>query len=248
MPTSLLNAEPQKQLILHAVQDLSLAIWLQRLGLAAGSPLVRRAEEAAYHPVRIRTSAGDAVVPAGMAMKIFVHGESGLRKPLVEMARGEKGHIEAMTCGRHCEQGLARFGLAVNQEIECIRPLPHMDYITRTAAGLRTRLSEGEAARILGRHAEGEVIQFYFAVRNKEFTVTGLWGGRGSREHLAGHGVREGGGLVLEGIVQAAELHKPVLAPVTISSAGGLRLYLTQAQARNIVVEYAAPRAGHGER
>ena len=41
MPTSLLNAEPQKQLILHAVQDLSLAIWLQRLGLAAGSPLVR---------------------------------------------------------------------------------------------------------------------------------------------------------------------------------------------------------------
>ena len=247
MPTSLLDAKPQTRLILHAVQDLSLAIWLKRLGLAIGSPLLRHAEEAAYHPVRIRTTEGDVVVPAGMAMKIFVHDDNDMRKPLVEMARGEKAHIEAMACGRQCSQGLERFGLALNREIECIRPLPHMDYITRTAAGQRTRLSEGEAARIIGRHPEGEEIQFYFAARNKEFIVTDLLGGRGSKEHLASHGVQEGSGLQLEGIVQAAELHKPVLTPVTISSEAGLRLYLTPAQAGSIMVEYA-PRTGHGER
>ena len=246
MLTSLLDAKPQIKLIIHAVQDPALAIWLKRLGLTAGSPLLRHAEEAAYHPVRIRTGTGDFVVPAGMGMKIFVH-SNNLRKPLVEMARGEKARVEAMTCGQQCEQGLARFGLALDQEIECVRPLPHMDYITRTAAGQRTRLSEGEAARILGRQSGEEDIQFYFAARNKPFTVTALLGGRGSREHLASHGVEEGCGLLLEGIVQAAELHKPVHAPVTISSEGGLRLYLSPAQAGKIMVAHA-PRAGHEER
>ncbi len=241
MLTSLFDAQPQTGLILHAVPDPGLAAWLARLGLHIGSRLLRHNEEAAYHPVRVRSEKGDVVVPAGLGIKIFVSTGTGERKPLVEMERGEKAHIKAMACGSHCEQGLVHFGLEVGKDIECIRLLPHMDYITRLDSSGRTRLSEGEAARILGRHPGGDEIQFYFAARDTPFVVGSILGGPRTRAHLATHGVREGGSLWLEVIEQARELHKPVAAPVPISSQGGLRLYFSPAQARQIVVEYASP-------
>ncbi len=240
MLTSLLEAQPQTGLILHAVSGTDLAAWLERLGLAVGSRLLRHAEEAVYHPVRVRGEQGDVVVPAGLGVEIFVHDEEkDIRKPLVEMARGERAHIEALACDRPSEEGLRRFGLAVGKNIECIRPLPHMDYVTRIGSSHRTRLSEGEAARILGRHQDGEEIQFYFASRHKAFSVTAILGNPETTAHLAAHGVREGSELVLEVIEQVRELHKPAAAPVTISSQGGLRLYLTPEQAQRIVVQYA---------
>lgn len=244
MLTSLLEARPHTGLILHAVSDGELEAWLERLGLAAGSRLMRHSEEAIYHPVRVRGERGDVVVPAGLGIEIFVHDETrDTRKPLVEMARGEKAHIEAMVCDRPSEEGLRRFGLAVGRNIECIRPLPHMDYVTRIGSTHRTRLSEGEAARILGKHEGGREMQFYFASRNTAFRVTGILGNPETTAHLATHGVERGGVLMLEVIEQARELHTPTVAPVTISSQGGLRLYLTPEQARRIVVQYA-PRPG----
>lgn len=179
MLTSLFDAQPQTGLILHAVPDPGLAAWLARLGLHIGSRLLRHTEEAAYHPVRVRGEKGDMVVPAGLGTKIFVHTGTGERKPLVEMERGEKAYIKAMACGSHCEQGLAHFGLEVGKDIECIRLLPHMDYITRLG-------SSGALASAKGRQPESldgiqEVMKFNFTlppgIRPLWWTV--FWAGQG---------------------------------------------------------------------
>jgi Fe2+ transport system protein FeoA len=248
MSCLLLDAPTHTELILLQVTDPALARWLQRLGLFVGSQLIRHDEEINYHPVRVRGSRGDVVVPAGMAIRVFVHLQTGERKPLVEMARNEVGHIETMSCGAGCVQALARLGIAEDTDITFIRSLPHMDYITVIDRLERTRLTEGEAARIWGKREDNGRSQFYFAERHRPFTVLEIIGGRKIRVHLRNHGVRPGSELILETIEQAKEAHTPGMEPITISSQGGLRLYLNPAQAARILVrdpkEAAEPKRG----
>ncbi|MBM9538700.1 FeoA family protein [Desulfobulbus alkaliphilus] len=236
MSCSLLDAPIHTELILIQVTEPALARWLQRLGLFVGSQLIRHDEEINFHPVRVRASRGDVVVPAGLAVRVFVHLDSGERKPLVEMARNETGHIETMSCGPGCVQALARLGIKEDTDITFIRSLPHMDYITVIDRLERTRLTEGEAARIWGESGDNEASQFYFAKRHRPFTVLEIIGGRKISAHLRTHGVRPGSELVLETIEQAKEAHTPGMEAITISSQGGLRLYLNPAQAARILV------------
>ena len=240
---SLLNDAPvNTDLILTGVSSPDLHRWLQRLGLFIGGHIIRHDREINYYPVRVRGSKGDVIVPAGLGIKILVHLDSGERKPLVEMNRHETGHIEAIACGAGCRHGLAHLGIEEEREVKFVRTLPHMDYVAIINRRERTRLSEGEAARIWGKSENDEATQFYFAKRNIPFLVEEIIGGSKIREHLLTHGIQAGDQLLLESIEQTRELHKPGIEPVTISSPGGLRLYLNPAQASRILVKRAIRR------
>lgn len=239
MHSTLINAPVNTDLVLLEITSVELAIWLQRLGLFIGSHIIRHDKEINYYPIRIRSTKGDVVVPAGLGIKIFVHLNSGERKPLVEMKKNETGHIETMSCGHGCIRALAHIGIKENVNVTFLHSLPHMDYITLINRKERTRLSEGEAARLWGKCEEGKESQFYFAKKNKPFLVKEIIGGSKIYEHIKTHGIQQGCTLILEAIEQAQELHKPGFEPITISSICGLRLYLSPTQASWIVVKSA---------
>ncbi len=119
--------------------------------------------------------------------------------------------------------------------------MPHMDYVTLINGRERTRLSEGEAAKIWGNYPNQGLTQFYFAKKGVAFEVTELMGGPRSVQHLETHGVKVGVSLYLESIDQATSLqgHGPDTEPVTISSPGGLRLFLTPEKAGAVIVRTA---------
>ena len=237
MYSSLLNAPAHTDLVILEILQPDLAGWLKRLGLFTGSHIVRHDEEIIYHPVRIRLKNGDVIIPAGLGLKIIVHTEDGVRKPLVEMKKKEHGHVETLTCGRGCISALSNLGIKEDTDVTFIRSLPHMDYITIIDKKERTRLSEGEAARIWGNCENEEPTQFYFARQGTKFSVETIIGGKKIQNHLCIHGVTPGSTLMLETVEQTRELHKPGVEPVTITSAGGLRLYLNPKQAENIIVK-----------
>lgn len=240
MYSALIDAPIHTDLVLLEITKPELASWLQRLGLFVGSTIIRHDEEVNYHPVRVRGSKGDVVVPAGLGIKVVVHSETGERKPLVEMKKNEQGHIETMSCGRGCVQALFHLGIEEDSDVIFIRSLPHMDYVTLINNLVRTRISEGEASRLWGKCEGEEETQFYFATKNKPFLVQEIIGGRQIQKHLRTHAIEPGVTLLLEKIEQTRELHKPGARPITISSPGGLRLYLNPAQAGNIIVKSAA--------
>ena len=240
MYSALIDAPTHTDLVLLEITKSELASWLQRLGLFVGSTIIRHDEEVNYHPVRVRGSKGDVVVPAGLGIKVVVHSETGKRKPLVEMKRKEQGHIETMSCGRGCVQALSHLGIEEDSDVVFIRSLPHMDYVTLIDNTVRTRISEGEASRLWGKCEGEEETQFYFATKNQPFLVQEIIGGRQIQKHLRTHAIEPGVTLLLEKIEQTRELHKPGARPITISSPGGLRLYLNPTQAGNIIVKSAA--------
>jgi len=237
MYSALIDAPTHTDLTLLEITSPELSSWLQRFGLFIGSTIIRHDEEVNYYPVRVRGVKGDVVVPAGLGIKVIVHSETGERKPLVEMMKKEKGHIETMSCGRGCIQALAHLGIEEDSDILFIRSLPHMDYVILIDTIVRTRISEGEASRLWGKCEGEEETQFYFATKNRPFLVQEIIGGRLIKEHLKTHAIEPGVSLVLEKIEQTRELHKPGATPVTISSAGGLRLYLNSVQAGQIIVK-----------
>ncbi|PIE58683.1 MAG: hypothetical protein CSA33_01915 [Desulfobulbus propionicus] len=242
MYSSLADALVNTELTLVKILDIGLAQELRRLGLFVQGQLVRLDSEFSYHPVRVRGHKGDMVVPAGLAIKIYVHiDNTEERKPLVEMNRQESGHIESLACGMGCVNALKEMGIVVGEQIVFIRALPHMDYIVLINGKERTRLSEGEAARIWGKASGAEPTQLYFARRREPFEVLNIIGGKKARFHLQTHGVEPGYTLLLEAIEPAGELHKPDTEPIVVSSPGGLRLYLNPQQAEKIIVKAMSP-------
>lgn len=240
MAFSLDRAQVYSELVLLAVRNPELERRLQRLGLFAGSRLTRLNDDVQYHPVRVRGGKGDVVVPAGLAMRLIVHLDNGERKPLVEMRAGENGHVESATGGRECSRGLDFLGLAEESRVTLVKTLPHMDYVTVIERKERTRLSEGEAARIWGGLSGREPAQFFFADRNRDFVVDEVFGGPRMRDHLCSLGIKPGTTIMLEAIERTRELHTPGSETIILSSPGGLRLYLNQGQAGLILVDIAA--------
>ncbi len=238
MYSTLIDAPAHTDLVILEITRPELALWLQRLGLFTGSHIIRHDEEINYYPVRVRGKQQDVIIPAALALNIIVHTENGERKPLLEMQKKERGHIETMSFSHGCINAMTRLGIRENTDIVFIRALPHMDYITLIDNRERTRLSEGEAARIWGKcQGEPEETQFYFAKRKEKFSVHEIIGDQTMQKHLETHGVQPGSTLILEQIEQTQELHKPGMEPVTITSHGGLRLYLTPVQAKQILVK-----------
>ncbi len=237
MYSSLIDAPINAELTLLKIVSPGLAAWLDHLGIHVGSQLTRHDDEINFNPVRVRGTEGDVIVPSGLGIKTVVHLETGERMPLTEMRKNDRGHIETISGGRGCEAALDRLGLRLDSEITLLRALPHMDYLVVINQENRTRISEGEAARIWGKVEDGTAGQFYFARRGLPFTVTEILGGKGAQTHLETHGISVGYTLILEAIEQAQEAHAPIERKITISSQGGLRLYLSFQQAEQIVVK-----------
>ena len=116
-----------------------------------------------------------------------------------------------------------------------------MDYQVLINRRERTRLSEGETGRIWGQYPGQKSSQFYFAKKDLDFEVTEVMGGPRGVKHLETHGVTAGVKLTIESIDQAQSLqgHGPESTPVTISSPGGLRLFLTPEKAGAVIVRTA---------
>ncbi len=273
MYSSLIDAAVNTPLVLVQVTHPNVEEWLKRLGLFVGSSVTRHDKEFRYHPVRVRGKRGNVVIPAGLAAKIYVHLDSGEKIPLAEMKKKDTGHIELFNKrGRHMRSFLDKLGLDEEDEITFLRALPHMDYITLVnpfrvrdadtategTAGVnrsgdgqkrieRTRLSEGEAARIWG-HCDGTPdMQYYFAPQNTPFEVREIMGSPKVCNHLKTHGVTPGVTLRLETIEQSQVLHAPRSEPVTISSKEGLRLYLSPEQAEAVIVKSPMEERSHSE-
>ncbi len=236
MYSSLLDAPINLQLDLLEITDPQLERWLQRLGLFVGATLTRHDREFNFFAVRARGKKGDVIIPAGLAMKIYIHIESGEKIPLTEMKKEHQGHMELHSGGKNVQETLKKMGFEEGEDIHFVRCLPHMDYITIVDKNERTRLSEGEAASIWGYYPEEKETQFYFARKHQDFTVTEILGGQNRKSHLKTHGIEQGSILTIESIEQVSTLHAPASEPVTISTKKGLRLYLTREQADAIIV------------
>ncbi len=231
-----MDAPINSELTLLEITNPALERWLQRLGLFVGATLIRHDREFHFFAVRARGSKGDVIIPAGLAMKVYVHIESGEKIPLTEMKKNHRGHLELHSGGKFVEETLKRMGFEEGEDIEFIRSLPHMDYITIVNKNERTRLSEGEAASIWGYYPDEAETQFYFARKHLDFQVTEILGGPKRKEHLKTHGVEPGNILTIESIEQASSLHAPASEPVTVSTKEGLRLYLSPEKAGAIIV------------
>ncbi len=238
----IIDAPINKELELIKVKGESTRKWLRHLGLFEGANIIRHGDDVQYRPVRVRGTLGDVVVPSGFGIKTIVHLDySDTRCPLTEMPRKSRGHIETIAGGVGVREGLKTLGLVEDGPIHFVRTLPHMDYVTIINHRQRTRLSEGEAAKIWGEYngnkKAGIAGQFYFSRKGEEFVVRGILGGRQSEAHLASHGVQKGDKLYVETVEQAQEVHRPIASPIVVSGSGGLRLYLSPGQAAKIVVK-----------
>lgn len=242
MYSSLLDAPVNTELVLLQITNPVLEKWMQRMGLFIGGHIIRYDEDVNFNSVRVTGEKGDVVIPAGMVMKLYIHLESGEKIPLNQMKKGQEGHVESHSGGRFIENTLAHIGLPVGGNVRFIRSLPHMDYLILINRRERTRLSEGEAARIWGHYPGKDATQFYFAKKDLDFEVTEVMGGPRGVKHLQTHGVSVGVKLTLEYIDQAIALqdHGPAGTPVTISSPGGLRLFLTPEKAGAVIVRTTA--------
>lgn len=238
MYSSLLDAPVNTELVLLEVTNPVLEKWLQRMGLFTGGHIIRHNDDFNFNSVRVNGENGDVVIPAGMVMKLYIHLASGEKIPLTQMKKGQEGHVEIHSGGPFIEKSLAKLGLPVDGNIRFVRSLPHMDYLVLINRRERNRLSEGEAARIWGHYPGHDATQFYFAKKDLDFEVSEVMGGPRGIKHLETHGVAVGVKLTLESIDQANSLqaHGPASTPVTISSPGGLRLFLTPEKAGAVIV------------
>lgn len=241
MYSSLLDAPVNTELVILHVTNPALEQWMKRVGLFTGAHIIRHDEDFNFHSVRVRGAKGDVVIPAGMVMRLYIHLESGEKIPLGQMEKGQAGHVEMHSGGKFIEKALHRLGLPEDGNITFIRSMPHMDYLVLINRRERTRLSEGETARIWGNYPGKESTQFYFAQKGFDFEVTEVMGGPRGVKHLETHGVRVGVTLTLESIEQANSLagHGPETTPVAISSPEGLRLFLTPEKAGAVIVRTA---------
>ncbi|MBL3583078.1 FeoA family protein [Oleidesulfovibrio alaskensis] len=235
MISSLTNAPCGAGLVIQRIADPSLERRLARMGLFPSSVITRLDEEVALHTVRVRGPRGEVVLSGGMGGKVIVHLEDGRMLPLPELHVGDKGHIEAVTAGESLLAALAALGLKNDDEIELLRRLPPMEYVTVVEGRGRIRLPEGMAAKILGVMGNIEC-QFVNAQAGSPFLVRRILGGERAQKTIALLDIREGGTLRLESVEKAPSYRMSSGDRIIVSSHEGLRLFLRVDQADLIIV------------
>lgn len=238
MHSSLSDAPCDIELSIVRIVDADMRSRLARMGVYPGSRVTRLDDEVATDTVRVRGPRGEVVLGGGMGGKIVAHLDDGRMLPLAEMLPGERGHIEAITAGTALIEALAALGLGNDDEIEMIRRLPPMQYITVVDGRSRIRLAEGLAAKILGRMGAVEC-QFANAQAGADFLVSRIIGGERAGRAIASLGIRIGSVLRLESVEKAPSYRMGMGNRFVISSSEGLRLYLRNDQADVVIVEYA---------
>lgn len=222
------------RLVIVEIEEKRLAERLEKMGVVIGGSIFRLDEKAAFGPVKIKSLAGEVVLGAGMAAKVVVHHDDGHKTPIVEMKRGEKGHVEGLVCSGPLERSLAVLGVAEDAEITMLRRLPPMEY-QAIVDGRRLRFSEGTAAKIWG-EMEGKRMQFVASAKGKPFEILQLLGGERARRFLSEIGLGTGKTLVLDSLKPATSMGQSGREQTVLTAQSGLRLYLRPDQARQIVV------------
>jgi Fe2+ transport system protein FeoA len=241
MRIPLTQADVGKPLTIHKMANPELGTRLGRMGLFEGSEILRLDQEVLVQPVRVRGPGGDAVIGGGMAMKIVVHLPDDRRLPLIEMQPRQSGHIEGLTGGVALLETLETLGLKPDDPILFIRRLPPMEYVVITEGGNRVRLTEGMAAKIWGRMG-GRSMQLVSARTSEPFEATRIMGGHNARRMLRDQGIEQGAKIRLEGVARAQSLQLTTRNPVGIATRQGLRLFLEDKDANEILVRPVAER------
>jgi Fe2+ transport system protein FeoA len=246
MQISLDRAPVGEQLRLAAVLQRQLDRRLARMGLHPGAMLQREDQEAVLAPVRLLGPRGEATLSAGMAAKVIVHHDDGHKTPINEMLPGESGHIEGLTSGAGLEVGLAMLGLHENDRVQLLRKIPPMRYTARLGEHRRVHFTESVAAKLWG-ELHGRQVQFANARRDHPFFVIAILGGKAARTQIEALGIHPGSTLVLEHIAPADAVDNRLgdgKEHIVVTSADGLRLYLTGAQAAQVIVTLGGDGAG----
>ncbi|WP_200348744.1 FeoA family protein [Halochromatium glycolicum] len=239
MQTSLDQAPVGQALRLGPVLNGLLAERLHRLGLYPGCVLYRQDEEIQLQPVRVRGPRGEATLTSGMAAKVIVHHDDDHKTPIIEMRPGEQGHIEGLTAGTGLEEALRTLGFVENDRITLLRKIPPMRYKAQLDGGRRLSFTESVAAKLWG-ELDGRPMQFANARKDHPFRVIAILGGEAAQAQIASLGIREGDRLSLQTVCPDEVVGEPIPAPIVITSADGLRLYLRPDQAQLILVETRA--------
>jgi Fe2+ transport system protein FeoA len=235
MTIPLSRAPFDRPLILKDITEPDLEALLARLGLFRGHAFVREEEEVLVHPVRVRGPHGEAVLGGGMAMRVIVHLDDGRRMPLLDMAAGQRGHIEGTTCSVNLSDALATLGLHENEEILYLRQLPPMDYTILVGRNVKQRIQEGMAAKIWGRIGDRH-LQFISAGKGQPFFIEKILGGSQSVNALREKGIVQGRTIVLHAVAPAQIFNMAPHSPVVISTNDGLHLHLRTRQADHMLV------------
>ena len=235
MDMPLTKAPFNRMLILKAIAERELEKRLGHLGLFPGHAFSRQEEEVLVHPVRVRSTGGEAILGGGMAMRVIVHLDDGRRMPLTDLIAGQTGHIEGTTCSPRLQETLKVLGLDENEPVTYLRKLPHMDYRVLVGRARRERLNEGAAAKIWGCIGQ-RFMQFVSAGTGQRFTVKKILGGDRVSRMMEEMGIRPEEILVLESVAPAQTIAMTMLAPVVITTEDGLHLHLRPNQAEHVLV------------
>jgi len=222
-------------LTLEAIASNVLAEQFRKLGLELHSEIIRLDETLAAQTLRVSGSNGAAVLSSGMGLKTIVHLEDDRRIPLHDMEPGEKGHLEGTTGGHEFVSSLALLGFKENDPITLIRKLPPMEYVTKIDHGMLLRLSEGDAAHILG-EINGTIRQFSLAAARIDFTVRQLLGGKKATARLVNLGLSVGSILTLVEVRSTQMVKISGAHQLMITSRDGLHLHLPTSAGTAIMV------------
>ncbi len=222
-------------LILKGIKDDTVAEKLEKIGLGIGSEIIRNDDSLELKAVRIRSEKGPVVIGGGMGLKTIVHLDDGRKIPLLEMKPGETGHIEGIIGGKALYNTLKQLGISPNEPIMFERTLPHMNYYTIIKGIGTTVLSEGDAAKLLGR-VDGQTLQFALVPSGKEFLVTEILGGQRAQERIKSKGIRPGTILILDNVQNAEHLRLAKHAQTVITTKDGLHLHLPENYGKALLV------------
>ncbi|MDD4732077.1 MAG: FeoA family protein [Desulfovibrio sp.] len=219
---------------------------LARMGIFPASEVTRLDGDADLHAVRVRSARGEVVLGGGMGGKVVAHLDDGRMLPLTDLKPGERGHVETVNGGTELTEALAALGLESDEEIELVRRLPSMEYVTLVLGRGRVRLSEGMAAKILGRMGDLEC-QFANARAGVDFQVERIIGGQRARRAIASLGVHPGEALRLLAVEKAPHYRLAAGERFILCSAEGLRLFLRPEQAGQVIVGFAGTKERDNE-
>ncbi len=228
------QAPSSTQLIITDILDENLQNWLRKLELYKGDAITRLPDDAVLRPVRVKCSAGEVVLAAGMSAKIVVRHDDGHTTPVIEMLPNESGEVVALTCGEGLRSGLDVLGIREKARLTILRKLPPMGYHT-LIDGEMVYLSEGAAAKIWG-EMDGRRMQYVTSARGKEFHVEQLLGGNRSNQVLVDMGIVPGKTIILHELAPASVVGRGGRAHLVLTGASGLRFYLRPDQAEKLLV------------
>ncbi len=219
------------------IEDKKLENELFRMGVLKDSIVYKMDAESDMHTVRIKTANGERVLAGGMGGKILAHLDDDRKIPIIEMKPKEKAHIEALEGGEELTAAFSALGLNNGDEFEMVRCLPPMVYVVEVKGKRRIKLSEGMAAKIIGKIENKRECQFANASAKLPFIVEKIIGGKSSKKIMDSLNIQEGDVFTLLSVENAPIYSMSKNHRFMLMTNEGLRVILKKEQADNIKVQ-----------